>query len=100
MGFSRKVLKALNSQIAPVRARMFNLSLQNAQVPEDWRRAIVILVVKSPRTTDPRQFRPISLASVVCKILETILKESCCLTYPNVRYCQQGSMASSLVDRP
>ncbi len=32
-------------------------------------------VAKSSRTTDPRQFRPISLAPVVFKILETILKE-------------------------
>ncbi len=30
---------------------------------------------KSPRTTDPRQFRPSSLTSVVCKIREMILKE-------------------------
>ncbi len=30
-----KVLKALNSHIAPVLARTFNLSLQTAQVPED-----------------------------------------------------------------
>ncbi len=33
------------------------------------------LNVKSPCTTDPRQFRPIGLTSVVCKILETNLKE-------------------------
>ncbi len=75
-GLFPKVLKALNSHIAPVLARMFNLSLQTAQVPGDWRRAIVTPVAKSPRTTDPRQFRPISLTSVVCKILETILKEN------------------------
>ncbi len=75
MGFFPKVLKALNSHSAPVLARMFNLSLQTAQFPEEWRRAIITPVAKSPRTTDPRQFRPISLTSVVCKILETILKE-------------------------
>ncbi len=55
---------------------MFNLSLQTAQAPEDWHRAIVTPVAKSPLTTDPRQFRQISLTSVVCKILETILKEN------------------------
>ncbi len=70
-----KVLKALNSHNAPVLARIFNHSLQTAQAPEDWHCAIVNLVAKSPRKTDPRQFRPIRLTSVVCKILETILKE-------------------------
>ncbi len=34
-GLFPKVLKALNSHIAPVLARMFNPSLQTAQVPED-----------------------------------------------------------------
>ncbi len=67
-GLFPKVHKALNSRIARVLTRMLNLSLQTVQVPENWRRA------KSPRTTDPRQFRPISLTSVVCKILEMILK--------------------------
>ncbi len=54
---------------------IFYLSLQTAQVPEDWRRAIVTPVANTPRTPDPRQFRPISLTSVVCKILVMILKE-------------------------
>ncbi len=74
-GLFPKVIKALSSNIAPVLARMFNLSLQTAEAPDDWRRAIVAPVAKSPRTTDPRQFRHFSLTSVVCKILEMILKE-------------------------
>ncbi len=94
-GLFPKVLKALNSHVAPVLARMFNLSLQTAQVPEDWRRAMVTPVAKSPRTTDPRQFRHISLTSVVCKILETILKEKL-LSHVS----QLSLLASSLVDRP
>ncbi len=95
-GLFPKALKALNSHIAPVLARMFNLLHQTAQVPKNWRRALVTPVAKSPGTTDPRQFRPISLTSVVCKILETILQEKL-LSHLSQ---QQGSMASSLVDRP
>ncbi len=52
-GLFPKVLKALHSHIAPVLARMFKLSLQTAQVPEDWHRAIVTPVAKSPRKRDP-----------------------------------------------
>ncbi len=74
-GLFPKVLKALNSHITPVLARMFNLSLQTIQVPEDRRREIVTPVAKSPCTKDPRQFIPTSLTSVACKIPETILKE-------------------------
>ncbi len=36
---------------------------------------MVTPVAKNPRTTNPMQFRPISLTSVICKIVETILKE-------------------------
>ncbi len=73
-----KVQKTLYSHIAPVLARMFNLSLQTGQVPEDWRRAKVAAQQshKAPKARKKtRQFRPISLTSVVCKILETLHKE-------------------------
>ncbi len=53
----------------------FNLSLQTSQIPDDWRRAIVTPVAKTPRTADPNLFRPISVTSVVCKALEAILKD-------------------------
>ncbi len=70
-----KILKALDPHISPVLAGMFNISLQTAKVPKDWRHAKLTPVAKSPRTADSRRFRPISLTSVDCKILETILKE-------------------------
>ncbi len=69
---------------------MFNISLQTAQVPEDWRRAIVTPFAKSPRTTDPRQFRPISLTSVVCKILGTILKVKLLFHLPQLSLLTTG----------
>ncbi len=62
-----KALKALSSHTSSVLARMFYLSLQTGQVPEDWRCA--------KATPDPWQIRPISLTSIVCKIFGTILKE-------------------------
>ncbi len=40
-GLFPNVLKALNSLISSVFARMLNLSFQTAHVPEDWRRTIV-----------------------------------------------------------
>ncbi len=60
-GLFPKVLKALNSHVAPVLAQMFNLSLRTAHVPEDWRLAIVTPVAKietsflfsHPRTVHP-----------------------------------------------
>ncbi len=48
MGFFPKVLKARNSHISPLLAREFNLSLQTAQAPEDWRRAIATPIATPP----------------------------------------------------
>ncbi len=59
----------------------FHKRMFNCPVSEDWPRAIVTPVAKGPRTTDPRQFRPISLTSVVYKILQTILKEKLLPTF-------------------
>ncbi len=74
-GLFPKALKTLSPYIAPTLSRIFNLSLQTSQIPDDWRHAIVTPVAKTPRTADPNLFRPISLTSDVCKVLEAILKE-------------------------
>ncbi len=70
-----KALKILSPYIVPILSRVFNLTPQTSQIPDDWRHAIVTPAAKAPRTTDPNLFRPISLTSVVCKVLEAILKE-------------------------
>ncbi len=74
-GLFPKALKTRSPYIAPTLTRIFNLSLQAPQVPDDWHHAIVTLVAKTPRTADPNLFRPISLTSDVCKVFEAILKE-------------------------
>ncbi len=85
-GLLPKVLKALNSHIAPVLARMFNLSLQTAPGPEDWRPAIVTPVATPPaQQTHGNSDSPASRLSFA-KCLRRSLKKSCCLTYPNFRY--------------
>ncbi len=72
-----KALKTLSPYIALTLSRIFNLLLLlTSQIPDDWRHAIVTPVAKAPRTSDPNLFRPMKLTCVVCKVLETILKEN------------------------
>ncbi len=77
-GLFPKALKALSSHTSSVLARMFNLSLQTGQVPEDWRRAIA--------TPDPSNSDPLASRLLFAKSLGRSSKKSCCLTYPNFRY--------------
>ncbi len=74
-GLFPKALKTPSPYIASTLSYIFNLSLQTSQIPDDWLNAIVTPVAKVPRTTDPNLFKPISLASVVCKVLGAIFKE-------------------------
>ncbi len=54
---------------------LFNISLPASQVPDDLCPAIVTPVAKVPHRADFNLFRLISLAPVVCKVFEAILKE-------------------------
>ena len=45
-------------------------------LPEDWKTANVIPIFKKCEISDPGNYRPISLTSTVCKVLESIIRES------------------------
>lgn len=55
---------------------IFERSLRLHQVPADWREANVTPIFKKGDKSDPGNYRPISLTSQVCKILESIIRES------------------------
>ena len=51
------------------------MSLSRIKCLTDWRNANVIPIHKKGDRTDPGNYRPVSLTSQVCKILESIVKE-------------------------
>lgn len=52
---------------------IYRFSLSTARVPNDWRKAKVIPIHKSGDINSPSNYRPISLTSTSCKILEHII---------------------------
>ena len=71
-----KLLYELRLYITKPLAKLFNLSLKYGVVPEDWRNANVTPLFKKGSKSDVKNYRPVSLTSIPCKILETIIKEN------------------------
>ena len=54
---------------------IFQESLRVGEMPVDWRKANVTPIFKKGDRTDPANYRPVSLTSQVCKILESIVRD-------------------------
>ena len=56
-------------------AHLFNMSLQEGIVPFEWKEANIIPLFKKGSTNKSVNYRPVSLTSVICKLLETIIRD-------------------------
>ena len=67
------LLKETAEVTAPILKLIFERSLNTGDVPYDWRIANVTPIYKKGERCDPQNYRPISLTSICCKILEHII---------------------------
>ena len=72
-GLSARVLKECSSEIVPILAFIYNESLAQGTVPDDWRQANVAPVYKKGEKYDAANYRPVSLTCICCKTLEHII---------------------------
>ena len=54
---------------------MFNLSLEEGVVPVEWKEANIIPLFKKDSRNKSENYRPVSLTSVICKLLERLIKD-------------------------
>ena len=66
-------LKKTSKSLAKPLAILYNISIREGKIPQIWKRAIVIPVHKKGMKNNPQNYRPISLTSVVCRVLERII---------------------------
>lgn len=74
-GVSNWVLKECRNQLVARIGDLITTSLQQGQVPRDWKRADIVPIYKSGNKEDPSNYRPVSLTSVVVKLCERIIKK-------------------------
>ena len=72
-GLTPRFLKELAPILAPTLTMIFSKSLDTSKVPARWKLAYVQPVYKKGEHYKASNYRPISLTSVCCKILEHIL---------------------------
>ena len=74
-GFTVPLLQSVCDQISKPLSLIYNKSIQENKVPTDWREANVTPIFKKGARGKPSNYRPISLTSVPCKIMESIIKD-------------------------
>jgi len=91
-----RLLKELSYEISPCLSLVFRASLKQAVLPSDWKTALVTPLFKKGSRCNPCNYRPISLTSVCCKVLEHIIYSSIMshlTTFNIISECQYGFRA-------
>ena len=70
-----KLLMETVEQNSTALARVFNLSLKEGVVPFEWKEANIILLNKKGSINKSDNYSPVSLTSVICKLLERLIKD-------------------------
>jgi len=52
---------------------LLHITVNNGTVPRDWKRAVVVPIHKGGDRSSAKNYRPVSLTSVVCKSMEHVV---------------------------
>ena len=72
-----RILKLCAAEVSPFLQFIFTQSLNEGILPSDWLKANITPIYKKGDRSVPANFRPISLTSVCCKIMEHIIFHAC-----------------------
>ena len=74
-GIPPKLLKEIVEQISTSLAKMFKLPIEEEIVPSEWKEGNIMPLFKKGSRNKPENYRPVSLTSFVCKLLETLIRD-------------------------
>ena len=74
-GIHPLLLKEWAASVAEPLSHIFQKSFELGTLPDDWKTVHVVPIFKKGSKTDKANYRPVSLTSVPCKIMESIIKD-------------------------
>lgn len=69
------ILKEYSVELSVPLAIIFNKSLEEGNIPSDWKKADVTAIFKKGDKSNPGNYRPVSLTCILCKVLESFIKD-------------------------
>ena len=100
-----KILKENAQELALPLKILFDKTLNEGKIPHQWKLAEVIPIFKKGSKSQPGNYRPVSLTSVICKIFETFIRDEMykhfinnnLLSSDQYGFCQGRSCTSQLL---
>ena len=68
-----RILKTCAHELVDVYQILFQASVKQGTVPPDWKEANIVPLFKKGDKSKPENYRPISLTSLSCKLLEHVV---------------------------
>ena len=68
-----RILKEFAKEIAPILSIIYQASIDTGHLPADWKTANISPIYKKSDRTKASNYRPVSLTSVPCKVLEHVV---------------------------
>jgi hypothetical protein len=74
-GLHPALLKGCIESMARPLSMIFSKSFESGELPAERKTAHIVPIYKKGSRSDPANYRPISLTSVACKLMESIIKD-------------------------
>ena len=72
-GVETRMMKVCAEEMAPKLQKIYRKSMDDGEVPHQWKEAHIVPIHKSGSKAVMSNFRPVALTSAICKVLEKIL---------------------------
>ena len=70
-----RILYETRKEIAEPLKKIFDASLRAGQLPVEWKTAVITVIHKKGEKSDVANYRPVSLTCVICKIMESFIRD-------------------------